>query len=143
MNYIALQSVTGDKRILILALTEEELEPARPLDPSAYHYLALGHEDFFADDEELQHEHLIITTAPFHMTINAINNIIDQVLKLELQKETVRVLAVTPDIVRKLRNDPDESHTFELTHPLPEVVVLLGGEDRMNKFVEDHLRFEE
>jgi hypothetical protein len=145
MNYATLISTTYSSCILILSFTEEDLEPARLTDPSSYLYFELGSTDFFGDTpvlgHKLRHEHLIITTAPFHMTLNDLDNIIDHVLELDRKKESVRVLSLLPDIVRKLRSNPSVSHTFELAPPLPAVIVLLGGEERMEQFINESIKF--
>jgi hypothetical protein len=131
--------------VLIISFTDEDLEPSRLTDPSSYLYFNLGSDDYFGEYQnlglELTHEHLIITTAPHHMTIKDLDNIIDFVLKLDRKNESVSVLALTPAIVRKLRSDPLKSHTFELAAPLPKVIVLLGGEEGMERFIENNLEF--
>ena len=73
MDYLTLESLKGDKRFLVIAFTEDDLEPGRPLDPSAYQHIHLGGEDYFPEVEELGHEHLIFTTAPYQLTVKGLD----------------------------------------------------------------------
>ena len=100
-----------------------------PLIPSAYQHIHLGGEDYFPEVEELGHEHLIFTTAPYQLTVKDLDSIVDAVPSLDRENETVRVLQITPGIIKQLRNNSSDSYSFNMSHPLPEVVVLLGGKD--------------
>lgn len=127
MDYLCLEGVDAPVRALVVAFDEEELEPGKPEDVSAYHHLRLAEPDLFSDVDELSKEHLIFTTAPYPATQQDLNVILDETLGLSREMDTVRVLAVTPEIARKLRQDPLQPHTFKLEFPLPIVIVLLGG----------------
>ena len=141
MDSLTLESLKGDKRFLVIAFTEDDLEPGRPLDPSAYQHIHLGGEDYFPEVEELGHEHLIFTTAPYQLTVKDLDSIVDAVPSLDRENETVRVLQITPGIIKQLRNNSSDSYSFNMSHPLPEVVVLLGGKDRLDRYVKENIKF--
>lgn len=138
MNYLCMEGADHPVRAMVLALDEEELEPASVEDPSAYHHIRLGDPDFFGDAGDLEHEHLILTTAPYPATQGDLDIILDQTLGLDRQTETVRVVAITPEIVRTLRHDPGQPHRFDLTYPLPIVIVLLGGSPALEQWKEQN-----
>lgn len=140
MEYLAIEATAGNKRILVIGLTEEELEPGRPDDPSAYHHLHLA--EFYPDADELKHEHILLTTAPYHLVEPDLKKIVEEMLQLDLQERSFRVLALLPAISSKIRDNPDEGYTFSQTHPLPDIVVVIGGPDEFNRFVDSHLRFD-
>ena len=76
------------------------------------------------------------------MTLNSgLDSIVDAVPSLDRENETVRVLQITPGIIKQLRNNSSDSYSFNMSHPLPEVVVLLGGKDRLDRYVKENIKF--
>ena len=51
------------------------------------------------------------------------------------------MLQITPGIIKQLRNNSSDSYSFNMSHPLPEVVVLLGGKDRLDRYVKENIKF--
>ena len=72
---------------------------------------------------------------------SALDSIVDAVPSLDRENETVRVLQITPGIIKQLRNNSSDSYSFNMSHPLPEVVVLLGGKDRLDRYVKENIKF--
>lgn len=138
MDFLTLQ--LAERRWLIAALDDEELEPIPPDAPSAYLHIDLGSDDYFPDAVELEHEHILLTTAPYTVIQEELVAIFENTLKLDPGSDTVRICALTPDIIKKLRSAPLKSHNFNFSHPLPWVTVFLGGKRALDEWKQSYLR---
>ncbi len=141
MHFAQLESADGKKRVLILALDENELKPEPRDSRSAYHHLRLGSHEWFPDVPDLSHEHLILTTAPALAIRDELYTIFANILELDLNTESIRILPLTPDITSRLRRSALESHTWELQPPLPTVTVLVGGKREFDEWMNANVTY--
>jgi hypothetical protein len=137
MYSVILHTSDGQSGMIIIGLDEVDLATGLDDSVTAYHHVRLS--ECFPAAEDLLHEHVLLITASGSGDEDKVNEIIEDELEIDRVIENVQVCEVPPGILRKLRAKPAESHTFDLGVAMPILVVLLGGQDGVERWMTENL----
>jgi len=135
MNFLVLQMEDGQSGLLVVSFDREEVV-SEPFDSETmYNHIRLA--EYFPQIEDLQREHvLLITNCPDE---DELNDIIENELQIDRAIERVHVCEFTPDMLAELQGEPARSRPFSLGEGLPLVVVLLGGQEGLERWMAQSL----
>jgi len=136
MAFLVLQTADGKSGMIVISLDDDDVQSTLDDPSAAYHHIRLS--EHFPDAEDLLHEHVLLTTAPDCGSEDELNDIIENRLEIDRVIENVQICVLTPEIIQKLRAKPAESHIFSLGAGMPLVVVLLGGQDGLDRWMAEN-----
>lgn len=122
---------------MIIGLEEEELAPASPHDSWVVLHIPLR--EYFPDTEELQHEHILLTTAPSSEADRELNDILEDDLGLDQNIDNIRVFELTSDTLHRLRSNPTEMFDIHLDSPFLVINIVLGGQKGVEGWSHEYL----